>query len=448
MRLVITAVPLNGRWSISSATRRDRAEWPPSADTLFSALVASAASLGNAQHPALYWLEQQGNPVIEAAEEPPMVHGTISYVPVGDITQFDRGSRKARWHNSVGEAAPVSWSWEIASTDHVESLEQIAREVPYIGSSRGPVMVSICVTETPITPSALVPRDGGVHRIRGIYRGRLDDLEAAFQAGQRPRPCQAVGYSRADEVEIISPWGQLIPLRRETGPTLTLAHTIPLAEAIRRAITRHLPDGAAPALTGHTDDKGILRGEHLAIVPMPFVGHEHADGRLLGAGLMLPRTLSDADYGALIQALGAWLQDGGHVDMGALEWKMAVAADDHRGSLKEDRFAGQSVTWSSVTPVAFDRHPRRTLTAQDVVAAMCADVGLPEPESVETSPASSIQGAEASRRHYLGGRSYLRDKPITHVRITWKRPIPGPVLLGRGRYFGLGLMLPDRRPAA
>ena len=48
MRLIITATPLTGRWSVTSHTRRDRPAWPPSPDTLFSALVASSASQGNA----------------------------------------------------------------------------------------------------------------------------------------------------------------------------------------------------------------------------------------------------------------------------------------------------------------------------------------------------------------------------------------------------------------
>ena len=56
-RLVITASPLLDRWAITSSVRRDRITWPPSPDTLFSALVAAAASLGllrrivNEKHP-------------------------------------------------------------------------------------------------------------------------------------------------------------------------------------------------------------------------------------------------------------------------------------------------------------------------------------------------------------------------------------------------------------
>lgn len=447
MRLVVTALPLNGRWSVTSASRLDRASWPPSPDTLFSALVAAAASLGNACSPALYWLEAQGNPAIEASEAPPMVQGLQVFDPVADVAMWSKGARKQRWHNSIGEPSAVRWSWSITTTEHVEALQRIAREVPYVGSSRGPVMVSVAVTDAPLARNALVPRIDGGQRIRGLYRGRLDDLEAAFQRGERPRPAHAVGYARADEVALVSPWGQLIPLRRDRGSALYLSHTVPLTEAVRRSITRHLPDGAPAGLTGHGADRDVLQGEHLAVVPMPRVDDPYADGELLGAGLMLPRSLPDEDYAVLITGLGRWLQAGGDVDVGGLSWKMAVAANDHRKALRETRFNGTAKIWSTVTPVALDRHPRRTLAAIDVVAAMCEDVGLPAPVRVETSPMALLEGAEVSRKHSLGTRSYLRHRPITHLRVTWDREISGPVLLGRGRYFGLGVMLPDRRAA-
>ena len=77
--------------------RRERASWPPSPDTLFSALVAAAASLGNACHPALYWLERQGNPNIEADASPPMVEAVRVYCPVADRPIWDAGSRQARF---------------------------------------------------------------------------------------------------------------------------------------------------------------------------------------------------------------------------------------------------------------------------------------------------------------------------------------------------------------
>jgi CRISPR-associated protein Csb2 len=36
------------------------------------------------------------------------------------------------------------------------------------------------------------------------------------------------------------------------------------------------------------------------------------------------------------------------------------------------------------------------------------------------------------------------DEFLTHVRLTFAEPVGGPVLLGAGRYVGLGLLRPER----
>ncbi|HMR32943.1 MAG TPA: type I-U CRISPR-associated protein Csb2 [Geminicoccaceae bacterium] len=445
-RLVITASPLTGRWSITSSTRRDRATWPPSPDTLFSALVAAAAGLGNACHPALYWLERLGNPAIEAEIDPPAVEGILHFSPVADRAMWEDGSRQGRWHNSVGHPAPVAWSWEIDSLEHVEGIQEIAREVTYIGSSRGPVLATAYVSTTPLPLAALVPREDGSHRIRGIYPGRLDELEAAFRSGRRPRPTQTVGYGVLGEERLIPRWGQMIPLRRVRGQRLHIAHCAPITEAVRLALTRHLPDQAPGTLTGHDADGGVLTTEHLAVVPLARVDERgrdpHADGDVLGVGLVIPTSCGDDAYQLLVRGLQRWLIAGGSVEIGPHRWIMQVANDDQRLSLRPDRLAGSSRTWASATPVVFDRHPRRDLSLCEVVGSMCRDAGLPPPRAVEAMPHSSIGGCVASRQHSLGRRSYLGQCHIAHLRLTWSRPVPGPMLLGRGRFFGLGMMLP------
>jgi CRISPR-associated protein Csb2 len=446
-RLVIAATPLLDRWSLTSAGRRDRWTWPPSPDTLFSALVAAAASLGKACHPALYWLETLGNPAIEASEDPPATHGIETFCPVADRTTWDRGSRQARWQNSIGDPAPVFWSWTIDTSEHLAALQAIAREVTYIGSSRGPVLVRAFETHSALADAALMPDVRGNTRIRGIYPGRLDELETAFQRGERPRPTQAVGYARRNKRRVGGTWEQMIALRRVAGQALDLAYSVPITEAVRYAITRHLPDGAPSLLTGHDADGSTLRGRHLALVPLSRVGDTYADGEVMGVGLLLPHGVSDSDYGALIGGLGRWLAAGGQVEIGRIRWTMEVANDDHRLSLRETRYRRPSASWASVTPVVFDRHPRRNLQVTDVVRAMCDDVGLPEPKHVEATPAGSWTGTIDSRRHHLGKRDYLRKALISHVRLEWSQEVPGPIVLGRGRYFGLGVLLPWREAA-
>jgi CRISPR-associated protein Csb2 len=173
LRLVITASPLTDRWSVTSATRRDRVQWPPSPDTLFSALVAAAASLGDACHPALRWLETLGNPIIEADTSPPYVEAIVTFCPVADRTEWDKGARQARLHNSIGTAGPVACSWTVSTTEHLAELQRIVREVAYIGSSRGPVIATVSVTEAPLSADAWVPSVHGMERIRGLYAGQV-----------------------------------------------------------------------------------------------------------------------------------------------------------------------------------------------------------------------------------------------------------------------------------
>jgi CRISPR-associated protein Csb2 len=444
-RLVITASPLRERWSITSATRRDWAAWPPAPDTLFSALVAAAASLGQACHPALCWLETLGNPAIEAEPEDlvPMTEGIEHFSPVADRTMWQAGARQARWHNSVGHPGPVAWSWTIDTHEHVEAIQRIVREVTYIGSSRGPVLATAHVTETQLPPGTLVPARDGKYRLRGIYPGRLDELEAAFQRGERPRPTQTVGYVRLGEERLASIWGPMIPLRRVRGQRLHVTQSVPITEAVRLTLTRHRPDGAPNVLTGHAADGAApLAAGHMAIVPLARVDDRYADGDVLGVGLLLPATCDDPAFGTLIAGLQRWLTAGGQVDIGRNRLAMEVATDDPRRALAPDRLGGRARIWSSVTPVVCDRHPRRCLSLRDIVGAMCRDTGLPEPAAVEAGPHPFRAGGARSHEHALGGRTYLARRYITHLRVTWPRVVPGPVLLGTGRYFGLGAMLP------
>jgi CRISPR-associated protein Csb2 len=447
-RIAIMAWPLLDRWSLTTADRKDRADWPPSPDTLFSALVASAASLGNACHPALYWLESLGNPAIEADLDPPILHGVRTYDPVADVTMWQPKSRKARMHNRILHPGTVTWSWKTDACEHLPALQEIAENVAYIGSSRGPVLACAKRLATPLSDDALVPVVGrGWRQLRGIYPGRLDELESAFQRGERPQPTQTVGYVQNNKQPILSRWEQMIPLRRVTGHALQVSHTVPVTEAVRQAIMDHLPDAAPGVLTGHATDGTSLAGEHVAIVPLPRVYDEYADGTLYGVGLMLPRGVSDEDYGVLLGGLARWIQAGGKVRIGPIEWTMALAHGEPLKSLRANRYEGETTTWATVTPVVFDRHPRRNLGLLDVVASMCKEVGLPAPREVEAAPHGVLKGTAPSTAHGFGHRTYLRNKYTTHLRVTWSQRVPGPVLLGRGRYFGMGVMLPEEKAA-
>ena len=467
MRLVIEAEALNGRWSLTDAWQRGRASWPPSPDTLFSALVAASAEAGwgEASSPAdvtrsrfgraLCWLEAQGLPEIDAVLEPGMVQGRTWYVPTGDHAGLDQlRERKARHHNSIGCETPVRWAWAVDPGEaqrQLPVLQQIVGEVARIGSSRGPCLAAVKLIPPASWRPALVPSAGGTWSLRSIYPGRLDDLERWFQAGERPRPGPVQAYARPEAVPVAPAWGEIVVLRRCEGPPLGIERAVEIAEAARNALLAHLGDAAPEVLSGHAVPGAPSRQDHLAIVPMARVGDPYADGRMFGLGFVVPHRLPDPVWFQLMAALGRWIGGGGRLAIGrSLAWRLEFATGDLRASLDPARYRRPAHRWSSVTPVVFDRHPKpgagRTLP--DIVAAMCRASRLPPPTSIEATMQPSFQGGAESRRHRLGNRAYLQGRYIAHLRLAWDRPVPGPILLGSGRHFGLGLMLPDRDAAA
>ena len=54
-----------------------------------------------------------------------------------------------------------------------------------------------------------------------------------------------------------------------------------------------------------------------------------------------------------------------------------------------------------------------------------------------------LRGTAPARAHGLGRRHYLRAAQVVHLRLRFAEPVPGPLLMGRGRYFGLGVLVPD-----
>jgi CRISPR-associated protein Csb2 len=74
---------------------------------------------------------------------------------------------------------------------------------------------------------------------------------------------------------------------------------------------------------------------------------------------------------------------------------------------------------------------------------------LPPPSHVIASATSGLTGAVAAfpHRRQPGWQRWqlppkLAGRYLTHATISFDRPIQGPVILGAGRYVGLGLCLP------
>lgn len=241
-----------------------------------------------------------------------------------------------------------------------------------------------------------------------------------------------------------------------SGKRLSLPGTLKLTQALRGAL---LKDRAKPLpewLCGHMASGEPSLQAHLAMFPLPFVGAEYADGRLLGLGLALPRTIDAAEAA---QILEPWLRDPEEnwqprrIKLFDGQWLECSVELDTRESppwtMQTETWTKPAKCWASVTPVVLDRHfegAEKWEQAAETVKDGCERIGLPRPLEVLLHPVSMFEGVPRCNefpwvtRKKDGGRMHH-----AHAVIVFNEAVQGPVLLGAGRFRGYGLCRPLRQ---
>jgi CRISPR-associated protein Csb2 len=294
------------------------------------------------------------------------------------------------------------------------------------------------------------------------------ELAAVFPAGEpprrRPRISTYVGYAKigADSEppsaagSVFSPHLVVFALERVDGPyrQLDLACTLALIDRWREALASHANDFSPEAqsrLTGHAPAGAPLQSAHVAFLPLAFVGHPHADGLLAGVALALPETLSGelrfevlrvaarmAAIGLKLGRLGAWKLTPSTMAR-PLETLRATTWTAHPDG---------TTHWSTVTPIAYDHHPKAKAKAAYLseVAAMigagCEHTGLPRPREVIVTPVSAHLGTPPAHAFPRLRRKDGSERRHTHAILVFDKPVRGPVIIGAGRYRGYGLCRP------
>ncbi len=309
------------------------------------------------------------------------------------------------------------------------------------------------------------PGDSGGHaRSPKEQKSYLKQLEAQFAAdfphgipaSQRPGPGRWQGYGRPQLRNAVEPSGNLFDPRlvvlRLTGKRLSLPACLKLTAALRGALMKACPDQPPPEwFSGHTPDGKPSRAPHLALVPLPFVGAPHADGRIMGVALALPAGLDSQEAA---RCLAPFLVDRHGLPAAERlfdgQWFECGIELENRErppeSLRAARWTRASRTWASVTPVVLDRHHDgndKWERAAEEVKGACERIGLPRPRKVMLHPVSLAEGAPHARdfphliRKSDGGRRHH-----SHAVLIFDEPVRGPVTIGAGRFRGYGLCLP------
>lgn len=400
------------------------------------------------------------------------VDSAVNLMPPGWIAVAGHvRTGQARQYPSVTPTEPrVTYTWKAAPDDDTaNAIDGLCARLTRLGHSSS--LVSCRVTPDHPAPNH-VPGEGGAV-LRSIRSGQLAALEREYRKhrASKPRtlPFTSIRYRKAGPEETEEPtlkpdtsgeWLVLafLPGSRKFPSTMTAE----VSKVLRDAVFHYAADPMPEGLSGHRLEGRPSTAPHAAFLPLPWVEHEHADGRLMGAAVSMPDSLDAESRRAVLRAIGKWEK----------AQQPLILTLGRRGIIKMERVVGPSplVTlrpgiwsrkshrWTSVVPIALPAHPgamgagtptarsKAWARAEQSVADSCRHIGLPEPADVAVSLAPLITGARPAAAFPAFRQGGRKGKPIArrlvHASVYFDRPVAGPVMLGAGRYLGLGLMRP------
>ena len=373
--------------------------------------------------------------------------------------------------------ATFAWLDAEASEAATEALDALLARVTRLGHSAS--LVSCRLVDVPPEPSHMP--HVGVDMVRCTAAGQLRSLEQRFAGHQavKPRalPFVAVRYGTVvnsdhgtEDPLFPNTAGDWIVFEFSVGSRRMPTHrTVDVAKAMRNAIMSWADDPIPEGLSGHRPDGTPTSDPHVAFVPLPYVGFEHSDGRIMGIAVSLPGSLGDEARKAALRAVGHWEQhceQAGTVPKlvfgraGELELKRRVGPID-AVTLRPDLWKRSSTQWATATPIALPTHPGRLskgsaaskakawAKAEAAVVRACENAELPQPARVTLSIGPFIRGARPTAQYgpfrQRGRDGNFIDRRLLHAALTFDVPVAGPLMLGAGRFLGLGLMRPVQR---
>lgn len=275
---------------------------------------------------------------------------------------------------------------------------------------------------------------------RVFYRRPVDALESGA-----PRP-------RFIRAPVPALRGMLLSLSTASGNDHALppvTRTLAQAELFHRALTSHATrdGGSCPAITGCDAEGRPLKGphDHAHVLPLDLDGDGHLDhvlvwasGGLDGAAQNAVRAVRRTHAKHVDDPLGVALAAAGSLN------DLRLLPEEYgrrlRAVLGPEEGARE---WVSLTPFVAPRYlkksGRNTLKGQ--VTAELASRGLPPPAEVRViEPGDRPEFLR--HRHFVRVRRRGPKPPVDFgysLVIRFEEPVSGPLCLGYGSHFGLGL---------
>lgn len=466
-------------------------DWPPAPARLFQALVAGAACGGGLQDhaaTALRWLETLDPPTIVA----PLARrgqALLNYVPNNDLDAV--GGHPSR----IGEvragkairpmlfdaAVPLLYAWPAGDeAPPVPALITITERLYQLGRGVDVAFATAEWLDPEAAEARLAAHRGTVHRPSNAGRGgivlpcpqpgSLNSLIRRYaEQSRRFRP----GERRGTTVFVQPPKPRFRQIAYDCPPARFLFELRagdsfapwPLRRAM--ALIEHLRDGAAARLRRARPDRAgsierllVGRGAGPAdiplrprLIPLPSIGSFHADQAIRRVLLEVP---PDCPLPAedLQWALAGVPLDVDQITGEVLSDARLVPTTDE--TMLRHYGLGENATaarlWRSVTPIALPGRPHgpgrdgtarvgRELAQAGAIRDALRHAGITDPVTAIRVQREPFSG-RGERAETFAREPRFSAARLCHAELRFADPRDGPLLLGNGRWLGLGLFAP------
>ncbi|MFZ1935982.1 MAG: type I-U CRISPR-associated protein Csb2 [Thermoguttaceae bacterium] len=207
--------------------------------------------------------------------------------------------------------------------------------------------------------------------------------------------------------------------------------------------------------------------QQISYVPLPSIGHEHADAMVRNVMLIAPigREEELEHVAKRLDGVPLEFKDAGEECDICTRPRVPLPRSlqrftPPRGKFIDKCYLGRARVWQSVTPVILDEHiDKKTRETRDGQKVKCRDpedferlivlalqrAGIETPCKFTWQTLPFYKNCVTAHRYDRNKRpnfvlpKRLDGKTAVHLRLTFEREVPGPFTLGAGRHCGFGL---------
>lgn len=473
-------------------------QWPPAPARVFQALVAASAR-GSQVAPealaALEWLEQCSPPIV-ACPRARKGQKVVNWVPNNDLDSVGgdpgrvaeiRAGKVIQPHLFEREV-PFGYAWLFdpveGNVDKADAICQLTKGLYQFGRgvdmawAQGELLDEVSLSQRLETYSGSLhypsksggsglslaaPAPGSLRSLlerfaaqsrRFTWSGQGEDRQLVLQQAPQPR-FSAVTYDAGTSRHLFDLQGIVWSTRN----TAELVGQVRDAAAARlSSALPNLEELIQRVLCGRNSQGSADKRERVRILPLPSIGHKHVDMSIRRICIEVPSEcpLSSGDIAWAFSGLPLHVK----ADTGEVS-SCLVAADDERMQ-RHYGFDQKHRIWQTVTAAVLPESTarRRIEPTRQTDEAKAARERIQEESraigavlqslrhtGVET-PVAHIQVRrepfypQGERAERFAPETRFRKERFWHVRVAFAETVTGPLVLGDGRFLGLGLMAP------